>query len=193
MNRNIPKLSLLTILMIMMAIFTYPALADSNQGESLMNLPSSKPASGTYTKSEGAIKNLTETQRFVTQENGTETPFNNAYWDNHADGIYVDVVSGEPLFSSLDKYDSGTGWPSFTKPLNPKFIKENQDYKLGMKRTEIRSANGDSHLGHVFEDGPKDKGGMRYCMNSASMRFIAKDQLEAQGYGQYLKLFEQKK
>lgn len=144
----------------------------------------------TYEKTEAAMKNLTEEQRYVTQHDGTERAFHNAYWDNHEDGIYVDVVTGEPLFSSKDKYDSGSGWPSFTKPLDPDFVMEHSDYKIGVKRTEIRSKNGDSHLGHVFTDGPKEKGGMRYCINSASMRFIAKNKLEDEGYGQYLALFQ---
>jgi methionine-R-sulfoxide reductase len=151
------------------------------------DLPMSTPK--TYQKTDEALKNLNEQQRYVTQHDGTERPFENEYWDNKADGIYVDVVTGEPLFSSRDKYDSGTGWPSFTKPLDPDFVKEHSDYKLGVKRTEIRSSSGDSHLGHVFEDGPKDKGGMRYCINSASMRFIPKEKLTEEGYGQYLELF----
>ena len=135
-------------------------------------------------------KHLTPLQYDVTQHEGTERPFDNAYWDNHQAGIYVDVVSGEPLFSSLDKYDSGTGWPSFTKPLDKANVAERSDNRLFMRRTEVRSAHADSHLGHVFEDGPKPTG-LRYCMNSASLRFIPVDRLEAEGYGQYLKLFEQ--
>ena len=136
-------------------------------------------------------KQLTPIQYRVTQHEGTEAPFRNEYWDNHEAGIYVDVVSGEPLFSSLDKYDSGTGWPSFTRPLVPENIKTKTDRTLGMARTEVRSAHADSHLGHLFDDGPRPTG-MRYCMNSASMRFIPVDSLEKEGYGQYLSLFAKK-
>jgi methionine-R-sulfoxide reductase len=137
-----------------------------------------------------ALKKLDPTQYHVTQENGTERPFLNAYWDNKEEGIYVDVVSGEALFSSLDKYDSGSGWPSFTKPLEHHNVMEKIDNDLGMTRTEVRSKHGDSHLGHVFPDGPRDKGGMRYCINSASLKFIPKDKLEKEGYGDYAKLFK---
>jgi peptide-methionine (R)-S-oxide reductase len=132
---------------------------------------------------------LTPEQYQVTQHEGTEAPFRNAYWDNHEAGIYVDVVSGEPLFSSLDKYDSGTGWPSFTKPLEPANIQTRTDHKLFASRTEVRSAHADSHLGHVFDDGPKPTG-LRYCMNSASLRFVPVSKLEEEGYGAYLPLFQ---
>lgn len=132
--------------------------------------------------------NLTPMQYEVTQECGTEPPFDNEYWDNKAEGIYVDVVSGEPLFSSTDKYDSGTGWPSFTKPIGE--VEEVEDESLFMSRTEVRSKEADSHLGHVFEDGPKDEGGLRYCINSASLKFIPKEDLEKEGYGEFLSLFE---
>lgn len=132
---------------------------------------------------------LTPLQYKVTQHEGTERPFENEYWDNKAEGIYVDVVSGEPLFSSREKFDSGTGWPSFWAPLVPANVVERSDRKLFMVRTEVRSRNGDSHLGHVFEDGPKPTG-LRYCMNSASLRFVPVDRLEEEGYGEYLAHFE---
>jgi methionine-R-sulfoxide reductase len=134
-------------------------------------------------------KKLTPIQYKVTQHEGTEAAFRNEYWDNHEAGIYVDVVSGEPLFSSLDKYESGTGWPSFTKPLVPENVKTKTDRQFGMTRTEVRSTHADSHLGHLFDDGPRPTG-QRYCMNSASMRFIPVKDLAAQGYGEYLKLFQ---
>lgn len=138
-------------------------------------------------------KKLTPEQYACTQEEGTEKPFANKYWNNKEDGIYVDVVSGEPLFSSLDKYDSGSGWPSFTKPLPKKSLKLKKDNKLGMERTEVRSSMADSHLGHVFDDGPKDQGGLRYCINSASLNFIPLDKLKENQFGSYLFLFAKKK
>ena len=134
-------------------------------------------------------KKLTPEQFAVTQQAATEPPFRNEYWDNHAPGIYVDVVSGEPLFSSLDKFDSGCGWPSFSQPLVGEKLIEKPDYSLFAPRTEVRSPLADSHLGHVFDDGPADKGGLRYCINSASLRFIPLDKMEAEGYGKYLEPF----
>jgi len=133
---------------------------------------------------------LTEMQRHITLHDGTEPAFDNKYWDHKEEGIYVDVISGEPLFSSTDKFDSGTGWPSFTQPIDNNFITEHDDDKLFMKRTEVRSAHSDAHLGHVFPDGPQDKGGMRYCINSAALEFVPKEELGARGYGEYLALFE---
>jgi methionine-R-sulfoxide reductase len=145
-----------------------------------------------YTKNAEAISRLSPEEFRVTQQSGTERPFENAYWDHNEPGIYVDIVSGEPLFSSLDKFDSNCGWPSFTKPVEPENVDERPDGSHGMDRTEVRSTHGDSHLGHVFDDGPKEAGGLRYCINSASLRFIPLDELETEGYGDFLKLFETK-
>jgi peptide-methionine (R)-S-oxide reductase len=143
-----------------------------------------------YQKNPAAIHALRPDQYYVTQESGTERPFTGEYLDNHEPGIYVDVVSGEPLFASTNKFDSGTGWPSFTQPLDEGNIVEKPDHRHIMARTEVRSRHGDSHLGHVFTDGPRSEGGLRYCINSAALRFIHRDRLEAEGYGRYLSLFE---
>nr|WP_281254090.1 peptide-methionine (R)-S-oxide reductase MsrB [Sphingomonas adhaesiva] len=139
-----------------------------------------------YRKTDEALARLTPEQFYVTQQSGTERPGTGEYLHNHAVGIYVDVVSGEPLFASADKYESHCGWPSFTKPIEPANVNELSDRSHGMVRTEVRSAHGDSHLGHVFEDGPRDRGGLRYCINSAALRFVPKEEMEAAGYGVYL-------
>ena len=139
-----------------------------------------------YEKNPDVIATLTPEQYFVTQENGTERPGTGEYLSNKKAGIYVDIVSGEPLFASAAKYESGCGWPSFVKPIEPENIVELRDMSHGMIRTEVRSKHGDSHLGHVFPDGPMDRGGLRYCINSASLRFVAKEDMEAEGYGQYV-------
>ena len=139
-----------------------------------------------YEKTKEAIARLTPEQFYVTQESGTERPGTGELLHNHEPGIYVDIVSGEPLFASSDKFESGCGWPSFTKPIVADYVNELRDTSHGMIRTEVRSTHGDSHLGHVFEDGPADRGGLRYCINSASLRFIHRDEMEAQGYGKYL-------
>ncbi|KAA0099947.1 peptide-methionine (R)-S-oxide reductase [Mycolicibacterium sp. P1-18] len=143
----------------------------------------------TYDKNPAAVNALSPEQYQVTQKNGTERPFTGEYWDNHEPGIYVDVVSGEPLFASTDKFESGSGWPSFTKPIDTANVLEKRDFSHLMVRTEVRSAHGDSHLGHLFKDGPREAGGLRYCINSASLRFIHLDDLEAEGYGDYESLF----
>jgi peptide-methionine (R)-S-oxide reductase len=143
-----------------------------------------------YSKTPEAVARLTPEQYRVTQQNGTERPFHNDFHDSKASGLYVDVVSGEPLFTSLDKFDSGCGWPSFTRPLESDNVLEKHDNSHGMSRIEVRSSHGDSHLGHVFPDGPRETGGLRYCINSASLRFIPLAELESEGYGDYRKLFD---
>jgi len=146
--------------------------------------------SNDYRKTPEALSRLTDAQYRVTQDDGTEPAFRNEYWNNHAPGIYVDVVSGQPLFSSADKYDSGTGWPSFTRPIEPDAVTTKKDRSLFMPRTEVRSSGADSHLGHVFPDGPRDAGGLRYCMNSAALRFVPVSSLDDEGYGAYLDRFD---
>ena len=146
-----------------------------------------------YSKASDAFSKLSREQYRVTQESGTETPGTGEYLHNKEPGIYVDVVSGEPLFASSDKFDSGSGWPSFTKPIDPAHVNEIRDTAYGMVRTEVRSVHGDSHLGHVFPDGPRDRGGLRYCINSASLRFVHRDDMKAEGYAAYLDQVEERK
>ena len=165
----------------MSEMFAFAADTPFNAGNKMERLCMAR-----YERRAEVIDTLTPEQYRVTQENGTERPGTGEYLDNKEPGLYVDVVSGEPLFASSDKFESGCGWPSFTKPIEPAHLNELRDLSHGMIRTEVRSTHGDSHLGHVFPDGPQDRGGLRYCINSAALRFIARDAMEAEGYGAYL-------
>ena len=189
MNHTVPRALLVALVAIASAACSDGAVAQS----SVAMAKGDHKVTDSYKKpSEGELKKkLSPIQFEVTQKEGTERPFQNEFWDNHEDGIYVDVVSGEALFSSRDKFESGTGWPSFTRPLVTQNVKTKTDRQFGMSRTEVRSAHADSHLGHLFDDGPKPTG-QRYCMNSASMRFVPASKLAAEGYGEYAPLFEKK-
>ena len=191
------RLLLVICVMVLLALvgaqsFLSRAGAQKQEEKKVETTTNASPAATTKPSAEELKKKLTPQQYHVTQECGTEPPFNNAYWNNHAAGIYVDIVTGEPLFTSLDKFDSGSGWPSFTKPIAKEKVVEKSDRTLGMDRTEVRGAKSDTHLGHVFEDGP-DPNGLRYCVNSAALRFVPVEKLKEEGYGQFLPLFEGKK
>lgn len=193
-HRRAPSALLIVLAALATAACSDGAVAQSSVAQSPVALTKGdhKVTDSFKKPSESELKHkLTPVQFDVTQHEGTERPFQNEYWDNHQDGIYVDVVSGEALFSSRDKFESGTGWPSFTRPLVTENVKTKTDRQFGMSRTEVRSAHADSHLGHLFDDGPKPTGN-RYCMNSASMRFIPVGKLAAEGYGEYAKLFDAK-
>ncbi len=167
------------IIFLFLTFFSISANAAQNQDESTKKYPKN-------------TDNLSTFQKYITQQNGTEPAFNNEYWNNKKEGIYVDAASGQPLFSSRDKYDSKTGWPSFTRPIQKNSVVEKQDISLGMKRVEVRSKDADSHLGHIFEDGPVQQGGLRYCINSAALKFIPKESLQKDGYGEFEKEFGDK-
>ena len=192
------RLLLVICVMVLLALVgaqSFLSRAGAQKQEEKKMETTTNPSSVTATtrpSAEELKKKLTPQQYHVTQECGTEPPFNNAYWNNHAEGIYVDIVTGEALFTSLDKFDSGSGWPSFTKPIAKEKVVEKSDRTLGMDRTEVRGAKSDAHLGHVFDDGPGPNG-LRYCVNSASLRFIPVEKLKEEGYGQFLPLFEGKK
>src|SRR6478672_519074 len=198
-KRPEPRSRFLLIICVMVLVgligaqtFLSRAGAQRQEEKKMETTTGASSAATTKPSAEELKKKLTPQQYHVTQECGTEPPFNNAYWNNHAAGIYVDVVTGEPLFTSLDKFDSGSGWPSFTKPIEKEKVVEKSDRTLGMDRTEVRGAKSDAHLGHVFDDGPGPKG-LRYCVNSAALRFIPVEKLKEEGYGQFLPLFEGKK
>ena len=180
------------LIIIYMFLYQLPGFAQDRK-----NMNSNKKEKVTMEKTtyqkpdDAALRNiLTDEQYAVTQKNATEHPFHNEYWNEFREGIYVDITTGEPLFISTDKFDSGCGWPSFSKPIDKKLVKEKLDTSHGMTRGEVRSHTGDAHLGHVFTDGPAESGGLRYCINSASLRFIPKDKMQAEGYGEYLSLLE---
>jgi len=198
-KRPEPRSRFLLIICVMVLVgligaqtFLSRAGAQKKEEKKMETTTGASSAATTKPSAEELKKKLTPQQYHVTQECGTEPPFNNAYWNNHAAGIYVDVVTGEPLFTSLDKFDSGSGWPSFTKPIGKEKVVEKSDRTLGMDRTEVRGAKSSAHLGHVFDDGP-GPGGLRYCINSAALRFIPVEKLKEEGYGQFLPLFEGKK
>ena len=192
------RLLLVICVMVLLALVgaqSFLSRAGAQKQEEKKMETTTNPSSVTATtrpSAEELKKKLTPQQYHVTQECGTEPPFNNAYWNNHAAGIYIDIVTGEPLFTSLDKFDSGSGWPSFTKPITKEKVVEKSDRTLGMDRTEVRGAKSDAHLGHVFDDGPGPEK-LRYCINSAALRFIPVEKLKEEGYGQFLPLFEGKK
>ena len=181
--------SITAAVLLMGGFFAVIHNAGRAQSTEILNYQSTNMSNFKKPSADELKKTLTAEQFAVTQESATEPPFQNEYWDNHQAGIYVDIVSGKPLFSSLNKFDSGCGWPSFTKPLTGTDVVERTDDSLGMERTEIRSSAADSHLGHVFDDGPADKGGLRYCINSASLKFIPMEEMEKTGYAQYLEPF----